>query len=121
VAGLDGKAHEEMSGDAGYRMLFDASPLPTWVYDAETLRFLAVNEAAVRHYGWSREEFLAMKITDIRPSADVDTLLAGIRDGSVGKPERELWRHRLRSSTSRSAPGGSSSTAAPPRSSSRVT
>jgi two-component system cell cycle sensor histidine kinase/response regulator CckA len=99
VAGLDGKAHEEMSADAGYRMLFDASPLPTWVYDAETLRFLAVNEAAVRHYGWSREEFLAMKITDIRPSADVDTLLAGIRDGSVGKPERELWRHRLRDGT----------------------
>ena len=37
-----------------YRMLFEASPLPMWVYDAETLQFLAVNEAAVRHYGYTR-------------------------------------------------------------------
>ena len=50
-----------------YRLLFEANPLPMWVYDAETLRFLAVNEAAVRHYGYTRSEFLAMTITDIRP------------------------------------------------------
>ena len=52
-------------------MLFDASPMPMWVYDAETLAFLAVNDAAVRHYGYSREEFLAMRIIDIRPPEDV--------------------------------------------------
>ena len=50
--------------------------VPTWVYDAETLRFLAVNDAAVRHYGWSRAEFLEMRITEIRPEADVEALLA---------------------------------------------
>ena len=43
-----------------YRMLFERNPLPMWVYDVETLAFLAVNDAAVRHYGYSREEFLAM-------------------------------------------------------------
>jgi len=96
VAGLEEEAHEGLSDDAGYRMLFEASPLPTWVYDAETLEFLAVNDAAVRHYGWSREEFLAMRITDIRPTGDVDALLTSIRDGSVGRPERELWRHQRR-------------------------
>ena len=80
-------------------MLFEASPLPTWVYDAETLEFLAVNDAAVRHYGWSREEFLGMRITQIRPASDVDGLLRGIRDGSVGSPRRESWRHRLRDGT----------------------
>ena len=42
------------SSEERYRLLFEASPLPMWVYDAETLRFLAVNEAAVRHYGYTR-------------------------------------------------------------------
>ena len=50
-----------------------------WVYDAETLRFLAVNDAAVRHYGYTREEFLGMTIKDIRPPEDVEALLADMR------------------------------------------
>ena len=45
-----------------YRLLFDLNPEPMWVYDTETLRFLAVNEAAIRHYGYTRDEFLAMTI-----------------------------------------------------------
>src|ERR1051325_1823847 len=49
-----------------YRTLFDGNPLPMWVYDFETLHFLAVNDAAVRHYGYTREEFLAMRIAQIR-------------------------------------------------------
>src|SRR5438270_11079059 len=53
--------------DERYRPLFALSPQPAWVYDSETLRFLEVNEAAVSHYGWSREEFLAMTLYDIRP------------------------------------------------------
>src|SRR3954463_9700103 len=52
-----------------YRPLFVLSPQPAWVYDRETLRFLEVNEAATRSYGWSRDEFLAMTIRDIRPPA----------------------------------------------------
>jgi two-component system, cell cycle sensor histidine kinase and response regulator CckA len=96
VAGLEADTHHGLSGDSGYRMLFEASPLPTWVYDAETLEFLAVNDAAVRHYGWSREEFLSMRITEIRPAAEVEALLDNIRDGSVGKPDAELWRHKRR-------------------------
>jgi diguanylate cyclase (GGDEF)-like protein/PAS domain S-box-containing protein len=53
--------------EASFRLLFDSNPLPMWVYDRETLRFLAVNAAAVKHYGYSREQFLAMTILDIRP------------------------------------------------------
>jgi signal transduction histidine kinase len=52
-----------------YRMLFESSPLPMWVLDAESLRFLAVNNAAVRLYGYAREEFLAMTVRDIDPDA----------------------------------------------------
>jgi PAS domain S-box-containing protein len=47
------------------RFLFDSSPLPMWILDRQTLAFLAVNEAAIRHYGFSREEFLSMTIRDI--------------------------------------------------------
>ncbi len=63
--------------------LFALSPQPAWVYDCETLRFLEVNEAAVRSYGWSREEFLAMTIRDIRPpdeQENLDRLLAATPD-----------------------------------------
>ena len=49
----------------GYRHLFEANPFPTWVYDLATLRFLAFNDAAVEHYGYSRERFLAMTIAPI--------------------------------------------------------
>jgi PAS domain S-box-containing protein len=54
-----------------YRTLFDMSPFPMWVFDVETFRFLNVNNAAIRHYGYSREEFLSMSIRDIRPAGDV--------------------------------------------------
>lgn len=50
-----------------YRELFDFNPLPMWVFDLETLRFVNVNEAAIRHYGYTREEFLGMTILGIRP------------------------------------------------------
>ena len=71
-----------------YRMLFERNPLPMWVYDVETLGFLAVNDAAVRHYGYSREEFLAMTITDIRPPEDVPALLADAPARRPGLPDR---------------------------------
>jgi PAS domain S-box-containing protein len=53
-----------------YRLLFDSNPHPMWVYDTETLAFVAVNEAAARHYGWSRDEFLGMRVADIRRPED---------------------------------------------------
>jgi two-component system cell cycle sensor histidine kinase/response regulator CckA len=77
-----------------YRLLFEASPLPMWVYDADTLAFVAVNDAAIRHYGYSRGEFLKMTIRDIRPPEDVPKLLSDIRrDGGPGSPHPETWRH----------------------------
>ncbi|HEX9161798.1 MAG TPA: EAL domain-containing protein [Thermoanaerobaculia bacterium] len=57
-----------------YRTLFDLNPLPMWVYDLETLRFIAVNDEAVKHYGWSRDEFLSMDILQIRPEEDVPSV-----------------------------------------------
>src|SRR5207237_5359289 len=77
---------------------FDASPLPMWVFDLHTLEFLAVNEAAVQHYGYSREEFLARTLRDIRPPEDVPRLVA---DVASPRPERStrIWRHLKRDGT----------------------
>jgi two-component system cell cycle sensor histidine kinase/response regulator CckA len=83
-----------------YRLLFEANPLPMWVYDAETLRFLAVNEAAVRHYGYTHAEFLSMSIADIRPREDVEALLTDMEQrGGPGSPTPGTWRHRKRDGT----------------------
>src|SRR5262249_7941929 len=63
--------------------------------DRETLRFLAVNDAAVRHYGYSRDEFATMTLTDIRPSEDAPALLDHLGRAS-GPSDARLWRHRKR-------------------------
>jgi PAS domain S-box-containing protein len=57
-----------------YRLLFEGNPHPMWVYDRSTLAFLAVNDAAVRHYGYTRAQFLAMNLRDIRPTAEIPIL-----------------------------------------------
>ena len=70
------KAQEALrSSEARYRQLFQKGPLPTWVADRATLRFLEVNDAAIAHYGYSREEFLALTVADIRPPEELPALL----------------------------------------------
>jgi PAS domain S-box-containing protein len=84
------------TGGDGFKVLFASNPQPMWVYDLETLQFVEVNAAAVHKYGYSRAEFLAMRITDIRHPEDLHLLeatLAGPRKRL--EPSRE-WRHRLR-------------------------
>jgi PAS domain-containing protein len=67
-----------------YRLLFDSNPHPMWVYDQETFAFLAVNDAALRHYGYSRDEWLAMTALDIRPPEEVSAFKEEYRAGIVG-------------------------------------
>ena len=83
-----------------YRALFDSNPHPMWVYDCETLRFLAVNAAAVESYGYSRNEFLDMTIEDIRPPEDIPALRANLAAQTPPGMERgDLWRHRKKDGT----------------------
>ncbi|MBI3704781.1 MAG: EAL domain-containing protein [Rhizobiales bacterium] len=56
--------------EGSFRLLFERNPVPMWVFDRETLRFLAVNDAAVAHYGYSREQLMAMSVLDVRPAED---------------------------------------------------
>lgn len=82
--------------EAAYWYLFDHNPQPMWVYDLETLRFLAVNAAAVAKYGYSAAEFLAMTIVAIRPPEEVPRLLKNIAQVDEGLDLAGIWQHCLR-------------------------
>lgn len=77
-----------------YRTLFENNPNPMWVYDVDTLKFITVNEAAIRHYGYSREEFLSMTLLDIRPEEDIDKLLENISSRTEVSQNSGGWRHK---------------------------
>ena len=79
--------------ESRYRLLFENNPYPMWVYNAENLAFLAVNDAAVEHYGYSKKEFLSMRITDIRPPEDVPALLENVANTKTVIDNAGVWRH----------------------------
>jgi len=80
--------------DAGFAALFYAHPVPMWVYDLETFRFVAVNAAAVVHYGYAEAEFLAMTLHDIRPPEEQARLNENLRQPSVPSIEKSgIWQH----------------------------
>ncbi len=64
-----------------------------WVFDRKTLRFLAVNRAAIRQYGFTEQEFLAKTIKEIRPEEDIPNLLEDMSQHTVGLQGRGIWRH----------------------------
>ena len=74
------------------RLLFDENPIPMWVIDRETRRFLAVNNAAMSHYGYSREQFLALTTSDIRPAEDHEKFQHFVRRGDWTQGGAS-WRH----------------------------
>jgi PAS domain S-box-containing protein len=69
------REQKALVSERNYRLLFEGHPQPMWLYDVGTLAFLKVNDAAIERYGYSREEFLAMTITQIRPPQDVPKFL----------------------------------------------
>jgi diguanylate cyclase (GGDEF)-like protein/PAS domain S-box-containing protein len=77
-----------------YRVLFERNPIPMWVFNRKTLRFLAVNRAALRQYGYSETEFLGMTILEIRPEETVPTLIEDVGLRRRGLQERAVWKHR---------------------------
>jgi PAS domain S-box-containing protein len=82
-----------------YRLLFEANTQPMWMLDLDTLRFLAVNDAALRHYGYTREEFMAMSVLELRPSEDVTEFrdyLERLREHlpAIGQVVTRVRRHR---------------------------
>ncbi len=81
---------------ATFRLLFAANPHPMWVYDLYTYEFLEVNDAAIARYGYTRDEFLKMRITDMRPADEVHTLLESVGDDVPALEMAGQWRHRAK-------------------------
>ncbi len=83
--------NELKQSELKYRNLFDLSPIPMWVYDLKTLAFLNVNDAAIDHYGYSKEEFLIMTVNDIRPPEEVAKMEEVIT--SIANSKKSIYRH----------------------------
>jgi PAS domain S-box-containing protein len=82
-----------------FRLLFNNNPLPMWVYDLKTLRFLAVNHAALKQYGYTRDEFLSMTIADIRPMSEQARLQADLRKKRPALANSGQWQHQRKDGT----------------------
>jgi PAS domain S-box-containing protein len=82
--------------EARYKLLFESTPQPIWVYNEDTLSFLAVNEAATRTYGYSRDEFLAMTVDKIRAKEDIPALLIKNATDADGLVLSSPWRHETK-------------------------
>lgn len=86
-----------------FRELFELNPLPFWVFDTETLAFLAVNAAAIRTYGYLREEFLTMTILQIRPRDAEPAVRASVREAAqedvYHRDSSQIWIHETRYGT----------------------
>jgi len=76
-----------------FRLLFSHTPLPTWVFDTETGKFLEVNEAAVKQYGYSEDEFRRMSVLDLQPLSDRGMAKEIWRHPSLEAFHRGQWRH----------------------------
>ena len=82
--------------EAGFRKLFLENPQPMWVFDVEDYRFLEVNSAAIAHYGYTRREFLAMRVTDIRPADDLTPFVEEVAAVQDLHSSPVAWRHVLK-------------------------
>ncbi|MGZ4327772.1 MAG: sensor domain-containing protein [Solirubrobacteraceae bacterium] len=82
-----------------YRLAFERNPQPMWVYDLDSLRLIAVNDAAIAHYGYSRAKFLSMTIRDLRPGDELPALEENLSSGSHGFERSAGWRHRRHDGT----------------------
>src|SRR5215467_4208252 len=95
---IDRRRREEalQKSESMFRLLFSHTPLPTWVFDTETGKFLEVNDAAVAQYGFTEEEFKRMTVFDIRPVSDRTASDDDWRHPSIGAFHRGQWRHQTK-------------------------
>jgi two-component system cell cycle sensor histidine kinase/response regulator CckA len=84
---------------AAFRLLFENNPHPMWIYDAKRLRFLSVNDAAIRNYIYSREEFAAMTIDQLHPEEEVRALKEHLESGHSKSKAQRTWQHRRKDGT----------------------
>jgi two-component system, cell cycle sensor histidine kinase and response regulator CckA len=79
-----------------YRLLFESNPTPIFTYDDSTLAFVSVNEAAVRHYGYTKDEFLKLTLRDLALPEDLPVFLDKLSQLAPGAGHSGIWRHRTK-------------------------
>ncbi|HAH23942.1 MAG TPA: hypothetical protein DCL77_09335 [Prolixibacteraceae bacterium] len=82
-----------LESEEKYRYMFANNPQPMWIYDLETFAFLEINHAAIIHYGYSKEEFSAMTVKDIRPAEDLPRLIKDIQEINTFRSPGGEWKH----------------------------
>jgi len=94
------KAEEELrESEQKYKLMFDNSPLPMWMFSKTNFQIIDVNDAAIQHYGYSRNEFLEMNMKDLRPSEDVQLFLEKISLPDQQGTHLGIWRHKKKDGT----------------------
>ncbi|HEX3496637.1 MAG TPA: diguanylate cyclase, partial [Methylocella sp.] len=85
---------EAYEAEESFKLVFDDNPGLMWLFDPESMKFLAVNDAAVKHYGYDRESFVTLTLLDIVPQRDRDAIELAIRTnpGAGGSPSH-VWQH----------------------------
>jgi PAS domain S-box-containing protein len=97
---VEADARTLLESERQFRRLYESNPHPMWVFDPETLAFRSVNEAAIRRYGYSREEFLSMTVAEIRPPEDVPRLRERLeREKASPYTDDGTWRHLKKDGT----------------------
>lgn len=79
-----------------YHELFESNPFPMFVYEIETMKILEVNNSAVVHYGYSREEFLSMTLKDLHPEDQIPALIENVSNVDEGLDRAGVWTHILK-------------------------
>ena len=91
------RAEDELrKNESMLRLLFEYNPLPTWLYEIDTLRFMKVNQAATDLYGYSTEEFEKMNILEIRPETQREKAIKYIKEIEADAEEHEFWLHQAK-------------------------
>ncbi|MFN8286140.1 MAG: PAS domain S-box protein [Chitinophagales bacterium] len=99
VSGQKRAEVELVHSEQKYRSMFELNPLPMWVLDSDSLQFLAVNKAAVNHYGYSREEFLSMNALQIRPEEEYERFKELSRPADDAPRTTGIWKHLKKDGT----------------------
>ncbi|MBP1886383.1 sensor domain-containing protein [Sinorhizobium mexicanum] len=76
-----------------WKLIFDQNPIPMWVFDRKSLQFLAVNQEAINHYGYSHEQFMSMTLVDIRPPEDAAAFREAVGANRGSYQGSRVWRH----------------------------
>lgn len=85
--------------EAQYRLVFTENPQPMWIFDVNSSRFLAVNNAALRQYGFTPQEFSALTVRDLLPGSTVGKFLQYVAECCTGTEARAHWQHKRKDGT----------------------